>query len=115
MNWQPIETAPKEHDKLLFLGWAGEAVDIGGWDTDPRAETPRPFWNWNDGRGREYMRRDPPTHWMALPDPPPVQGVCIICGGPTPLTGSNDDILACEECEQHTPRPDQKHASNHKL
>ena len=68
VSWQPIETAPKEG--LLFLGWIEGSVDIGGWDNDPRAERPRPFWNWNDPRGRKYMRDDPPTHWMPLHDPP---------------------------------------------
>jgi hypothetical protein len=30
-------------------------------------------------------------------------GVCIVCGGPAPLTEHLDDILVCNNCEQHTP------------
>ncbi len=64
MNWQPIETAPKDGTEILTfqprLSYRGFFVvvrfDAEMWGGDG---------GWSDG---EYHYR--PTHWMPLPDPP---------------------------------------------
>lgn len=64
MNWQPIETAPKdgttviafmpsEEPSLAYCAGAGRSRDGGDW------------WVWTE---RSYVGR--PTHWMPLPAPP---------------------------------------------
>ena len=61
MEWQPIETAPKDETEVLacragkkwrqVLGWQWGSGGCDGW--------------YNSG-GRNYD----PTHWMPLPEPP---------------------------------------------
>lgn len=71
MEWQPIETAPKDRDVWLFgLAeiWHGstpfECQAQGGWDPEE--------WRWMtttfDDRGQILWIA--PTHWMPLPAPP---------------------------------------------
>jgi hypothetical protein len=61
MDWQPIETAPKDGKLVLvyagFIGIASYYNWLGN------------GWQWcDDGEGLPY---DPqPTHWMPLPAPP---------------------------------------------
>jgi hypothetical protein len=58
MNWQPIETAPKDGtDVLLWCGWA-----ITGLYHDGQ-------WRTEDKRAPIYMA----THWIPLPEPPEEQ------------------------------------------
>jgi hypothetical protein len=54
MDWQPIETAPK--DERYVLLWNDETVGIGWWD--------RREWCWN---GECFVCVPQPTHWMPLP------------------------------------------------
>jgi hypothetical protein len=58
MNWQPIETAPKDGEILLFGSAYGGALDywLGQWCGN----------HWEDRDGF-YLA---PTHWMPLPDEP---------------------------------------------
>lgn len=61
MEWQPIETAPRDGTRVL-LGYEGAAdYDICVWHAA--------LGNWFN----EYSHPVPitPTHWMPLPDPPP--------------------------------------------
>lgn len=72
MEWQPIETAPKDGTPVLlyFNGWdrptARPTVYVGTWTTD------------FDGDGEWYIdwgdltqyHIGPMTHWMPLPPPP---------------------------------------------
>ncbi len=72
MNWQPLETAPKDVEALLLYvvmppgseyakavgmpeGWS--EVDVGEWSSQRR--------QWESVR-----IAGTPTHWMPLPEPP---------------------------------------------
>jgi hypothetical protein len=72
-GWQPIETAPKDQDVLLYCKARG--VVRGRWEDCYFARKPRPYWT-NDREalfGVSGTRNDQPTHWMPLP-PAPNQG-----------------------------------------
>lgn len=63
MNWQPIETAPRDGTWMLVAcGWRREGEDaIGG-----------------------TIRWDIPTHWMPLPPPPTQADVTASAAKETP-------------------------------
>ena len=69
MNWQPIETAPKDGTNILlckapFTALVGRFDDDLGWvDFDEDEDALREVWI---EEGTEYE----PTHWMPLPSPP---------------------------------------------
>lgn len=74
MQWQPIDTAPK--DRLILLFWpatGGMSIRIacGKWDHDEYARRPKPYWT-SDRKfiGVREHRSHPPTHWMLLPEAP---------------------------------------------
>lgn len=59
MEWQPIETAPKDGELLVY--WVCRETGEGF-----RAVAAWSQWGWiSDGDGLIY-----PTHWMPLPAPP---------------------------------------------
>jgi len=66
MDWQPIETAPK--DGKRFLIWSAiDGMEIGYWSTS--------LWVKKGGAWIIYEARSDtielePTHWMPLPEPP---------------------------------------------
>jgi hypothetical protein len=82
MDWQPIETAPK--DRQFIARWSGgklfdldrtigDFVGIASWSKPERwPDKPESYgWRWcgdhlNFGEGL-------PTHWMPLPDEPSVE------------------------------------------
>lgn len=81
MEWQPIETAPKDGTRILLLE-AGN-VYLGLWDSnfgiseiyDPEADqyVNRPAWTDGTVKSWGYEEQneiEQPTHWMPLPDPP---------------------------------------------
>lgn len=75
MEWQPIETAPKDgSDVLLYFpleglkGWS--RVVICHWRT---IGDERGHWVWQDRAVRGYSDAYKPTHWMPLPEPPDVR------------------------------------------
>ena len=70
MEWQPIETAPKDTDVLLYCPRRGAVR--GRWDDNQYARVPRPYWSNDRERifGSRETRIDQPTHWMRLPAPP---------------------------------------------
>ena len=63
MEWQPIETAPKDGTNVLLC--ADGYVEIGFWLPNPHT--------WNDGawwvEGGQITARNT-THWMPLPKAP---------------------------------------------
>jgi hypothetical protein len=62
MEWQPIETAPKDGTPILI------------YETTLGPVTYVCFWNsfheyWVEAEGEQYSSFNP-THWMPLPEPP---------------------------------------------
>ncbi len=70
MEWQPIETAPKNADILLYCPRRG--VVCGRWSDERYATKPKPYWTHDRERlfGVRETREDQPTHWMPLPEAP---------------------------------------------
>ena len=66
MQWQPIETAPKDETEILLFCSAGPLSDMGlcYWRDDEQMTG----WTWGAGN-----RFNNPTHWMPLPAPPDTQ------------------------------------------
>ena len=66
IEWQPIETAPKDGTDILVM--TGETMHVVRWinihgDFD--------YWAVDDNKhGPFTLRGKAPTHWMSLPDPP---------------------------------------------
>ena len=78
MEWQPIETAPRDRPCIVFGLQAGE---ISGIASDPSvciAEyTGRgdyPGFDWSLCDGDAYAVWVKPSHWMPLPPPPSLEG-----------------------------------------
>lgn len=70
MEWQPIETAPKDSEILLwFPRWKAKT---GRFQADKYSARPRPYWTMDAERlwGVRDVRLNQPTHWMPLPPPP---------------------------------------------
>jgi hypothetical protein len=63
MNWQPIETAPKDGTRFLAPSIDGRTVTIGLWSDQ---------WGgyWDDLTVGHLNGQWHPTHWMPLPPPP---------------------------------------------
>jgi len=62
-TWQPIETAPKDGDREIFLmeyekGWPDGCFAVAIWKDD----------HWQEMNGGSMLDR--PTHWMPIPVPP---------------------------------------------
>lgn len=62
MNWQPIESAPKDGTKILLLLKDSDVPHSGYYKI-------RYSWRiaWDD---YDLSDNDGPTHWMPLPEPP---------------------------------------------
>lgn len=68
MDWQPIETAPRDGTYLcLYAPTRKEPFQCGCWiwETDDNDDPSDGTWWLGDGR-----EDDQPTHWMPLPPPP---------------------------------------------
>lgn len=63
-EWQPIETAPKRGDVLL---WFDNCVHEGCWIRKQREFVEGWYWAGYSERPTGPLY---PTHWMPLPDPP---------------------------------------------
>lgn len=70
MEWQPIETAPKN---TLVLIWDGRIMCVAERWTYNGGKA----WNWSAVGASGYECEDDfesPTHWMPLPEPPRSSG-----------------------------------------
>ena len=73
--WRPIENAPRDGScVLVFPGiWTGVKCSMACFDGNEYASKPIPYWRRFDDMGRVTLsRKNPPTHWMPLPEPPQV-------------------------------------------
>lgn len=59
VNWQPIETAPKDQSEILILQW--KRIHHAQWGGDFHK-------TWIGVGGTGFF--DYATHWMPLPEPP---------------------------------------------
>jgi len=66
MEWQPIETAPREYFESILL-YTDMGIVEGFWDEDEKRWDQIPISG--DGNGVTYFKKDP-THWMPLPPTP---------------------------------------------
>jgi hypothetical protein len=73
INWQPIETAPKDRRILLYFPdlFSDVAIYCGGWYDDSYNKRPRPYWSADceSWAGKNHLRAHPPTHWAELTPP----------------------------------------------
>lgn len=65
MQWQPIKTAPRDQDILLFCAKRKQIVVAGFSEYSEN-------WEVSYGCGADDPEIDNPTHWMPLPEPPNV-------------------------------------------
>lgn len=65
MNWQSIETAPKDGRRIL-LGYADSYAEEGCW----RPACAMGSAGWYSSSDMPYTNVKHPTHWMPLPPPP---------------------------------------------
>ncbi len=70
-EWQPIETAPKDRTPIDVWGDYGRVCDVS-WRDAPSHDERGAGWRDTDGTflGPPFLAT--PTHWMPLPDPPPL-------------------------------------------
>lgn len=80
MNWQPIETAPRDGIWILLCGGSpnddtcygdeGRRPAVGQWTTKCNGHEVEGHWQhcWYDGG--YYGEYENPTHWQPLPEPP---------------------------------------------
>ena len=69
VEWQPIETAPKDGESILVFNSYG--ISEVQWCNEQDYDVPHDWW-YIDGMKAGYfgLRGDEPTHWMPLPAPP---------------------------------------------
>ena len=68
-EWQPIETAPKGRNIILFA--VTDLDDLGAirnWRMQTGCQSETGEWYWCDRWLKPYDIK--PTHWQPLPDPP---------------------------------------------
>lgn len=70
MNWQPIETAPKDGTKVML--WDGDEISAGFWSTSLWVTfgNPNIKGGWVIYEARSDTQEIRATHWMPLPQPP---------------------------------------------
>lgn len=72
LNWQPIETAPRDGTRILVWPptWTG-TLSVAAWDEDQYVKRPIPYWRRIDaGNLVSVSRGRPPTHWAPIPSGP---------------------------------------------
>ncbi len=69
MNWEPIESAPRDGSWILLRGESGYVrrpfrVSVGCWNGEYRPHSP-----WQTSEACSFTDDGgPPTHWMPLPE-----------------------------------------------
>ncbi|MFE8033806.1 hypothetical protein [Thiohalocapsa marina] len=70
IDWQPIETAPKDNKRPLLLAYFNERGELtsldfdGSWECEQESwEMPQLYWYWGSHNGIEE-----PTHWTYQPE-----------------------------------------------
>ncbi len=63
MNWQPIETAPKDGSSILLGASGSEEIVVGHWEADMNM-------GWVCSHTDYFDLHIKPTDWMPLPPPP---------------------------------------------
>jgi hypothetical protein len=66
LEWQPIETAPK-NGKDILVAAPGFTPELAWWDAE---DVWLKGWHCGGGRSDTYGPSFEPTHWMPLPAPP---------------------------------------------
>lgn len=69
MNWEPIETAPRDGTAII-VQWKGhentaEMMNMVWWDEYAKAP-----YKWRQMEGDLAMHENAFSHWMPLPEPP---------------------------------------------
>ena len=70
-GWRPIETAPKDGTRIMLYrptGWKHAKIVFGYWNTNGRVHYFQHDMEFLEGKN--VARREKPTHWMPLPQPP---------------------------------------------
>jgi hypothetical protein len=68
MEWQPIETAPKDAKTVIVYCAFSDLVNAAYWGGGLDEQHHEAwYWVWSDPPETDCH----PTHWMPLPDPPP--------------------------------------------
>jgi hypothetical protein len=79
MEWQPIETAPKDGTVVLLFcpaSWDTNGVRVAFWypgEVNPPDGAPDGDAGWYDDETGSHpmtLHYEEPTHWMPIPDPP---------------------------------------------
>ena len=68
MEWQPIETAPKDGSSILAWREGWYRPIYVRWVLNPRTGTE--FWNDEIEWDAYELENEPPTHWLPMPGPP---------------------------------------------
>jgi hypothetical protein len=67
MQWQPIETAPKDGTEIWLFCPDEQPQQVAGyWAADPNG----PYWAYCEQLVMDVAGEAFPTHWMPLPPPP---------------------------------------------
>ena len=105
--WQPIDTAPKDNKRPLFLARFNDDGTIqsfdynGSWECESESwEMPGVYYFWasEDGNVEE------PTHWMYQPDwfsVLPGAQQCRNCNGMGDRFDPSGEKIPCDLCESH--------------
>lgn len=71
MNWQPIETAPKDGRRVDLWSAQGFRYPNAAWDTVDHSVSAESPYGWTDINHHGSIDECGPfTHWMPLPEPP---------------------------------------------
>lgn len=69
MEWQTMDTAPKDGTKIL-LHIRPHLYVVGWWSDDKYSRKPRPLWETSDYMyGKTVSRMCPPLHWAPIVEP----------------------------------------------